>query len=127
VALCRKLFEGQQQFRFFTSADRPAYASQYDLALSIDVILHLVEDMVFDTYMRELFAAASRFVIIYSSDFDGMQPGSPHVRHRKFTEWIARNAPAWKSIERIGNPFPHNPARPNETSLADFYVFAPAE
>ncbi|MBV9570099.1 MAG: class I SAM-dependent methyltransferase [Alphaproteobacteria bacterium] len=127
VALCRKLFEGQQQFRFFTFDDRPGYAGQYDLALSIDVILHLVEDAVFDTYMRELFAAASRFVVVYSSNFDGAQRGSPHVRHRKFTDWIARNVPAWKSIERIDNPFPHEPARPSETSLADFYVFAPDE
>lgn len=127
VALCRTRFEGQPNLRFFTSDDR-SYANQYDLALSVDVILHLVEDAVFDAYMRELFAAATRFVIVYSSDFDDPQERSPHVRHRKFTNWTAQNASGWCLTERIGNPFPYDPARPKETtSLADFYVFAPIE
>lgn len=127
IALCRTRFEGQQNFRFFTAGERTANEHHYDLALSIDVILHLVEDAVFDSYMRGLFAAATRFVIVYSSDFDTEQPGSPHVRHRKFTDWLSRNEPGWRLVERIGNPFPHDPARPNDTSFADFYVFAPAE
>ena len=39
-----------------------------DLALSLDVIYHLTEDTVFEAYMRHLFAAGSRFVIIYATD-----------------------------------------------------------
>jgi hypothetical protein len=33
-----------------------------ELGLSLEVIFHLVEDDVFDVYMRHLFASATRFV-----------------------------------------------------------------
>jgi hypothetical protein len=46
----------------------PADLGRFDLELSLDVIYHLVEDEVFDAYMRSLFAHAGRFVVIYSSN-----------------------------------------------------------
>lgn len=75
-----------------------------DMAMSLDVIFHLVEDHVFETYMRELFAAADRLVIIYSSNHDA-KPANPHVRHRRFTEWIDTNAPDWRLSEHLANPY----------------------
>jgi hypothetical protein len=63
-----------------------------NLALSIDVIYHLVEDSIYEDYMVTLFNASDRFVIIYSSNSDEnrMHEGS-HIKHRKFTSWIAAN------------------------------------
>jgi SAM-dependent methyltransferase len=65
LAHCRTLFAGDDGKRF-VSVD--AYAGETaDVAMSIDVIFHLVEDEVYDEYLRRLFAAAERFVIIYST------------------------------------------------------------
>ena len=52
-----------------------------ELALSLDVVYHLVEDDVFESYMHQLYDAAERFVIVYASNRDESSY-SPHVRHR---------------------------------------------
>jgi len=95
-----------------------------DLALSLDVIYHLVEDAVFDTYMRQLFGAADRFVAIYASNYadDRYVPGS-HVRHRKFTDWVAEHAPEWEQTDYIKNRYPVGADDGEDTSFADFYFF----
>jgi hypothetical protein len=65
-----------------------------NLTLSLDVIYHLVEDDILEHYMRTLFDASVRYVIIYSSDsnnnrgFEGTR-----VRHRKFSRWIQEHLP----------------------------------
>lgn len=93
-----------------------------DLAVSLDVIYHLLEDAVFDRYMQRLFAAATRLVLVYSSDFDGSAPW-PEVRHRTFTRWVNEHAPEWRLVSTIENRFPWDPTRPTDTSWADFYLF----
>jgi hypothetical protein len=94
-----------------------------ELSLSLDVIYHLVEDAIFETYMHGLFDASSRFVIIYSSDRDEFA-SDPHVRHRRFTGWVAAKRSDFELVERIGNPFPFDANDPDNTSFADFYVYA---
>ena len=94
---------------------------QADLSLSLDVVYHLVEDSIFEAYMNALFGAASRFVIVYSSNKD--EQSAPHVRHREFTKWVEKNKKGWVLREMIPNRFPYDPASPHETSLADFYLF----
>ena len=97
-----------------------------DLALSLDVIYHLVEDEVFDEYMRQLFDAAKKNVIIYSSNVNEPWP-DPHVRHREFTTWVERNQPGFALIDTIRNKYPYSADDPTDTSFADFYIFARAE
>jgi hypothetical protein len=92
-----------------------------ELSLSIDVIFHLVEDDIYELYMKHLFQSASRFVIVYSSDYENKQVN--HERRRKFTKWIALNRPDWKLIEHTENPF-LNEADPEAQSFSDFYVFS---
>lgn len=41
-----------------------------DLALSLDVIYHLIEDEIFEKYMKDVFRASTKYVIIYSTDFE---------------------------------------------------------
>ena len=36
-----------------------------ELALSLDVIYHLVEDTVYESYMGQLFDSATKYVIVY--------------------------------------------------------------
>jgi hypothetical protein len=97
-----------------------------DLSLSLDVIYHLVEDAVFDQYMRRLFDAARKFVVIYSSNEEGTGDATrsaPHVRHRRFSDWVEMNAPGWKLRSRVPNRFPYDPANSAHTSYADFYIY----
>jgi hypothetical protein len=94
-----------------------------ELTLSLDVIYHLVEDPVFETYMRHLFAASTRYVGIYSSDTTKIAP-QPHVRHRKFSDWVASNAPDFRVLERVPNP--HRGNDPTNESFADFVFYEKA-
>jgi hypothetical protein len=59
---------------------------------------------------------------IYSSNYDG-DWSAPHVRHRKFSTWIARNAIEWKLVEKVPNRHPFNEYDQTNTSFADFYVY----
>ena len=74
-----------------------------DLAISLDVIYHLTEDAVFETYMTHLFAAAARYVIIYATDGE-IAGTAPHVRHRHFTPWVRVALPGLASAGGDAGP-----------------------
>jgi hypothetical protein len=93
-----------------------------ELALSLDVIYHLIEDDAYENYMHHLFGSAERFVVVYSSNKSETAP-APHVRHRRFTDWVATAAPDWKLSEATSNRYPFDPQHPDDTSFADFYFF----
>jgi hypothetical protein len=76
-----------------------------------DVLYHLIEDTVFDSYMRRLFGSAKFFVMIYSTDHDYRQ--AAHVRHRKFTSWVKENAPEFEPYA-----FSHNPSKCGDVKTA---------
>jgi hypothetical protein len=92
------------------------------------VLFHLVEDSVFESYMNDLCRAATRFVIIYSSNGDplnGTFDWPPHVRHRRFTDWMERHQPGWNLVDSIPNRYAYR--RQNDVeygSFADFYIYA---
>jgi cyclopropane fatty-acyl-phospholipid synthase-like methyltransferase len=94
--------------------DDPAGWFRADLGLSMEVIFHLVEDEVLDSYLRQLFGAAERFVVICA--FDGRLPARAYEHHRPFTPWIARNAPDWELVEREQHP-------PEIDLLSDLYLY----
>jgi SAM-dependent methyltransferase len=121
VELCKNRFRGDYTKEFRLVGDMQP--SSADLALSLDVIYHLIENDVFDRYMHQLFDAASRFVIIYSSNEDKAWTGL-HVRHRHFTPWIEQNRPEWKLHRIIPNAYPFDEKDQDNTSFADFHVFA---
>jgi hypothetical protein len=98
------------------------YSGSYDLALSVDVIYHLVEDEVFEDHISLLFQLSRKYVGIYSSDSIQDWPGA-HIRHRRFSDWIAASAPQWRLKEKIPNRYPFDPRDPYETSLADFFFY----
>jgi hypothetical protein len=93
-----------------------------ELALSLDVVYHLIEDDVFDDYMRRLFDASTHFVIVYSSNVD--RAGSaPHVRHRHFSRWVQDNRPDFTLFQHVPNAYPYDERDPDNTSFAEFYLF----
>lgn len=123
VEMCRDKFSTIEKYRFFTTAT-PEYQEfkPVDLALSLDVIYHLIEDDVFNAYMKKLFSSSTRFVIIYSYDLH-KEYDSKHELGRNFTSWILENIPQWKLLRKISNPYQYDASNPNETSQADFYVY----
>jgi cyclopropane fatty-acyl-phospholipid synthase-like methyltransferase len=122
IVACRQRFAGDGTKSFYLIGDMPKNPDRFDLVLSLDVIYHLVEDEIFESYMRSLFAKAGRFVAIYSSN-KSEPSDAPHVRHRLFTQWIEIHEPEWRQSGFLPNIYPHNPARIEDTSFADFYFF----
>lgn len=95
-----------------------------DLALSVDVLFHLIEDHLYESYLRHLFSAAREHVLIYSSDVD-LQPEVHHVRHRNFTSDVARWFPGWALRHHEPNPYPLE-EDPKRETLSEFYVYGRA-
>lgn len=121
VKLCSERFKADPGKDFMLYAEEAAKSLKAELSMSIDVIFHLVEDRVFEDYMQRLFAAAEKFVIIYSSNYDNKQ--SFHEKERTFVKWIEQNEPDWKLVKKIDNPYPYDPNDPDNTSKSDFYIF----
>lgn len=125
VALCRDRFRSDTLKSFYL-CDTFSFSQQFpnlsaDLSLSLDVIYHLVEDDVFSAYMHNLFDVSTRYVIIYSSNFDE-RTDAPHVRHRQFSTHVDTNAKGWSLLTQIPNEYPYdNDGR--RTSLSGFYVY----
>jgi SAM-dependent methyltransferase len=122
IARCQLKFAGDHSKSFATLGQPGADLLEHrsDLSLSLDVIYHLIEDPVFDSYMQQVFDAGQRFVIAYSSNFDA--PARFHVRHRKFTDWVAVNRPDFTLTHMEKNQFPYNGDDTTGTR-ADFYVY----
>jgi hypothetical protein len=102
IELCASTFRDDPKKSFFLYEgncffDR-ARLFAADVAISLDVIYHLVEDRVFETYMAHLFGSADRYIVIYSSNAS-VHGTAPHVRHRCFTAWVAQNCPEWHLIQ----------------------------
>jgi SAM-dependent methyltransferase len=122
IERARERFAEFKNYRFLLASELEG-VDRCDLSSSIDVIYHLIEDQVFEAYMRRLFLFARRFVIIYSSNIEG-RPGAVHVRHRRFTDFVEANLPEWRLVKHVPNRYPYDPARRNDRSCADFFVFA---
>jgi SAM-dependent methyltransferase len=119
IRTCEEAFDGDSS-KSFLLLDLEAYADAAplvhgDLALSLDVLYHLVEEDVYETYLRSLFNAADRFVIVYASD-RAERTIAPHVRRREFTSWIAEHlASDWQLVQIAPAP---------TDGYQDFHVFA---
>jgi hypothetical protein len=92
----------------------PAGWFRADLGLSMEVIFHLVEDEVLDSYLQQLFGAAERFVVICA--YDGLMPARAYEHHRPFTPWVVQHAPDWELVEHERHP-------PEIDLLSDLYLY----
>jgi hypothetical protein len=121
LARCRERFEGDGTKRF--ALVREYSGEKADLALSLDVIYHLVEDSTYEEYMTRLFGSADSWVLIYSSDREEQDElQAPHVRHRQFTAWVDEHASSWELVQHVPNRYPVSDA--GGGSFAEFFVYA---
>lgn len=123
IALCRSRFRNDATKAFHLLS---AYSEEEaDLALSLDVIYHLVEDATFEKHMHLLLNASRRFIIIYSTNAEHKPLEAPHIRHRCFTDWMTARAPEWELIRY--SPTDHLAAgRANRERSAEFFVYRKA-
>jgi hypothetical protein len=120
VKMCMRRFVEDRSKSFFLY-DSSCFADnanlfRADMTLSLDVIYHLIEDSIFETYMEHLFDSATRYVVVYSTNGD-IRDDAPHVRHRCFSSWIDSNRPEWKLVDVAKGPA-------SGERRADFYVHA---
>jgi SAM-dependent methyltransferase len=107
IELCKRRFVDDPTKSFFLYdgacfADRAGLFTA-DLAISLDVIYHLTEDEVFESHMTHLFAAGTRFVIVYAPDRE-ISGTAPHVRHRHFTPWAEAHGQGWRLAQMTPGP-----------------------
>ena len=122
LAACAKRFRARPN-HYFHLFDALQPNDHAELTLSIDVIFHLIEDSVFRNYLTALFTRAAKYVLVYASNTDQAWPDA-HVRHRRFTDSIARDFPDWRLAAHLPNPYAYRPQQPETTSFADFFVYA---
>ena len=121
ICRCRKLFENDSSKAFKLVTEYSG--ERADLTLSLDVIYHLIEDDIYHGYMKCLFESSNKFVIIYSSNTSVQEKLQPeHVKHREFTSWIDKYAPAWELLQHIPNKYPYS-GNDLDGSFADFYIY----
>lgn len=128
VEKCRQRFRDDNSKTFLLASE--GSSRRAELGLSLDVIFHLIEDDVFRGYMATLFAAAERYVILYTSNFSGEKLDAAnahfrkakHVRHRAVLEYVAIEFPDWELKHQIPNRYPYN-WQTDEGSFADFFFF----
>jgi len=73
---------------------------QADLTLSMDVILHLIEEEAYESYMENLFNASTRYVAIFTTATD-IQPEKMAVHNffRDHRAWVSSNVPVFQEME----------------------------
>jgi len=120
VQICLELFrnDSTKKFKVLSSFGN----EKATLTMSLDVIYHLVEEDTFVNYMTQLFKSTNKYVIVYSSNTNDTSLNAPHVKHRKFTDWVERNQLEFKLIQHIPNIYPFN-GNGEVTSCADFYIY----
>ncbi|MBT8288947.1 MAG: class I SAM-dependent methyltransferase [Bacteroidia bacterium] len=122
IDLCWEMFADDDTKQFFLMDEDARLNEKADLSISLDVIYHLIEDEVFENYMNRLFNCSNRYVIIYSSNYDGFL--AKHVMSRKFTDWITEHvSQEWHLKSLVKNRFPFDKSDPDNTSISDFYIY----
>jgi len=104
VEICKKKFKKRTNFNFFEidenfpqkiSDIKKSYNLQNELVISFDVMFHLIEDSIYEDYINKLENTSNKFMLIYSTDFDGNGTMS-HVKHRAYSADLANKG--WKEL-----------------------------
>jgi SAM-dependent methyltransferase len=117
IERCSERFadDPEMRFRVYDPHEFDDHAAlRADLTLALEVLFHLVNDDVFEKTMYDLFTAAERYVIVFSSKYDDPAP-EIHVRHRQFTDYVEKEFPMFELVNHVENPF--------EDRVSDFYVY----
>jgi len=119
----KEKFKEDRSKKFYDRYPKYNYMTRkYQLSLSLDVIFHLLEDSLFEEYMKDLFESSEQYVIIYSSNHEEYTRW-PEYRHRKFMKYIQDNIIGFSLIGFVPNKYPHIIGEEETTTESDFYIF----
>ena len=125
INYCKKTYFNNKNLSFELIKNYSGETSK--LTLSLDVIFHLIEEDVFNNYMKLLFNASEQFVLIYSSNTNTqIDEGVKHFKNRNFTDWVTINFKEFELIEKIPNKYQYH-RDSNTGSVSDFYLFKKGE
>jgi len=94
---------GSDKTKSFFTFDPDGFANnqalEADVSVSMEVILHLIEDSRYEKYMTDLFSLSSRFVAIFNTASDVNPKGMQiHNRFRDHRNFVSENLPQWTQI-----------------------------
>jgi SAM-dependent methyltransferase len=130
LSMCRARFSDDPNKRFllYDAKTFDPLDVRADLSVSLDVIYHLVEDAVFENYMRHLFASATRFVALYTSDSDSYSEiPPPEVKHRPVLRYVKEHFRDWQLYNKVMNPYPYKSQFDGDVtteSFSNFYFYS---
>ncbi|MDR3155324.1 MAG: FkbM family methyltransferase [Deltaproteobacteria bacterium] len=127
IRLCNSAFQDDTSKTFGLYSPGGTAVPGAEIALSLDSIFCMPEDDLFERHMRDLFGAAERFAVVYSTNVDAEAGTGPaaHTRSRRFTGWVTANLPGWKLAGFLPNRFPARPDQDNGMrSSCDFYFYS---
>lgn len=120
IALCRSRFSDDSSKRFELVGDYRG--DVFDLALSLDVLFHLVEDNVYDDYLRRLFSVAQRYVVVYATSSAVVKGTLSHVRHRPVEHDIRERFPGFMRMLEAEANLP-GPVEHGEGGFTRFFLY----
>ena len=85
ISKCKNLFQHDPSKTFLLDLEVDK-KTKSDLVISCDVLYHLIEDSIYNKYMKNLFSMSKKYVLIYARDEDLNL--AKHVKFRKFSKYI---------------------------------------
>ncbi|MED3875751.1 methyltransferase domain-containing protein [Lysinibacillus capsici] len=117
VRMCKEKYLNDSSKKFIHfDGNKLILDEKAEMSLSLDVIYHLIEDDVFESYLYNLFSNSKKYICIYSSNFNRFH--AAHVKDRVFTDYVKRLFPEWRLMEIIENPLKNQ-----EPTDSDFYFY----
>jgi len=104
ISWCKEKMKGDETKSFHVYNPRVELFYKAELTLSLEVLFHLIEQDVYERYLKQLFQASEKYVIIFCSNTDeNTLLISPNCYLRKYTDWISNNESlkVWKLIKTI--------------------------
>lgn len=95
IALCKARFADDPTKSFYLRKGVTVEVGAFDLALSLDVVYHLLADAEYEAHMADLFMAAP-LVLIYAPNREGEVDMKHEMRFRRFTDWTDDHFPTWR-------------------------------
>lgn len=104
--ICSKCFseDDTKKFIHYDGSKICEFEKLYDMAISLDVLYHLVEEDKYEDYLYNLFHSSDKYVCIYSSDYEERQKAE-YIKRRRFTDYVSRQFPEWEMILLVKNPY----------------------
>lgn len=103
ITQARKMLKRRANAEFFVQTPGVPLNISSHAHISLDVILHLIDDTAYNLHLNDLFLAY-KAVGIYSTDHDEKE--ADHVRHRAITSDIASRFPDWQLTTKVPPQWP---------------------